>query len=273
MQGQKSMSKQAENFVFISGATGGIGRAFAYECAKEGTALFLTGRSEEKLALLRGELLQKFPHLTIDFRACDLADEQDRMALFGAVEQKGYRISRLCNVAGIDTQKPFGKYTQEKIVRQCRVNFEAAVSLAKFALERRADTLEIVTIASISGVYPMPYFALYSATKRALTQFFTALRVEMRGKGVRVTTIEPGGVYTRPDIVRNIAGQGLWGRLSAKTPEYIARKSLSAVRKNKRLLRPGFWNKFIATVPRVVPLSLRLRFIARRWGKLENDAF
>lgn len=267
------MAERADGVVLISGASGGIGRALASECAREGAALFLTGRSNEKLEAMRNEFLAADPNLAIDYYACDLQDEQDRAAMFAYVRQKGYRISRLCNVAGVDTQKAFEKYTQEKLVLQCRVNFEAAVSLTKFALDNRAKTLEIVTVASISGVYPMPYFALYSATKRALTQFFSALRAEMRKKGVRVTTVEPGGVYTRPDIVRNIAGQGLWGRLSAKAPAYIARKSLAAVRKNKRLLRPGFWNKFIATVPRILPLSVRMRFIARRWGRLENDAF
>ena len=85
--------------------------------------------------------------------------------------------------------------------------------------------------------------------------------------------VEPGGVYTRPDVCKDIAGQGLWGKLSAKTPDYIARKSLAAVRKNRRLIRPGFWNKFIATVPRILPLGVRMRFIARRWSRQEKDAF
>ena len=85
--------------------------------------------------------------------------------------------------------------------------------------------------------------------------------------------MEPGGVYTRPDIIKDIKGQGLWGKLSAKTPAYIAEKSIRAVKRNKRVYRPGFWNKFIATVPRILPLGLRMRFIARRWKKLEKDAF
>ena len=88
-----------------------------------------------------------------------------------------------------------------------------------------------------------------------------------------MTTVEPGGVYTRPDICRMIEGQGLWGRLSAKSPAFIAERSLRAVRKNKRVYRPGFWNKCIAVVPRILPLSVRMRFIARRWSKLEKDAF
>ena len=90
---------------------------------------------------------------------------------------------------------------------------------------------------------------------------------------MKVTSVLPGGVYTREDVIKQIEEQGLWGRLSAKTPAYIAEKSLRAVQKNRRVCRPGFWNKFIAAVPRLVPPVVRMRFIARRWKKLEKDAF
>ena len=63
------------------------------------------------------------------------------------------------------------------------------------------------------------------------------------------------------------------GKLSAKSPQYVARKGLAAVAKNKRICIPGFWNKAIARVPKLVPLSWRMHFIARRWRKLEKDAF
>ena len=260
------------NCTLITGATGGIGRAFAFACAREGS-LFLTGRSEEKLAALRAELAARFPQCAVVGCACDLTDGADRERLFAAVRTSGLRISRLCNVAGADIQKAFERYTREKIAFQCRVNLEAALCVTHFALEQRAATLEIVTVGSISGVYPMPYFALYSATKGALESFFTALREELRGQGVKITTVEPGGVYTRPDICRMIEGQGLWGKLSAKTPDYIAQKSLRAVRKNKRVYRPGFWNKLVAVLPRILPRSVRTRFIANRWSRLEKDAF
>lgn len=259
-------------YTMISGATGGLGRAFADACAGRG-ALFLTGRSEEKLLRLRQELTEKYPDLKVDTYACDLSDEAAREAMFGYIQKKGYRFNGLMNVAGIDTQKAFIKYTQHKIVQQCRVNFESALSLTHFVLENRADDLEIVTVSSLSGVYPMPYFAEYSATKCALTSFFSSLRLEWKKMRVRITVVEPGGIYTRPDICENIKGQGLWGRLSAKKPEYIAKKSLAAVKRNKRLIRPGFWNKFIAVVPRILPLRVRMRFIAARWSKIEKDAF
>ena len=131
---------------------------------------------------------------------------------------------------------------------------------------------EIITVSSLSGVSPMPYFQLYSATKACLTNFFKSLRVELKGK-VNVTTVLPGGVYTRPDICNDIKGQGLWGKLSAKTPDFVVNKSVKGVRKNKKLVIPGFWNKSLYTLMKFVPENVKLKFIANRWKKQTKDAF
>ena len=119
----------------------------------------------------------------------------------------------------------------------------------------------------------MPYFAIYSATKGALTSFSVALREEMRKKGVSVTAVLPGAMPTRDDIKEQIKGQGLWGRLAVKSPEWVAKYSLKAVRKNKKKVIPGFWNKVMRVGTALLPLSWKLRFIARRWSKISKDAF
>ena len=179
----------------------------------------------------------------------------------------------LANVAGADIQKGLTEYTEEKINFQCRVNFEAAVSFSRFAIENKAEQLKIVNVSSVSGIYPMPYFAIYSATKAALTSFSISLREEMRGKGVNVTAILPGAMPTREDVKEQIKGQGLWGKLAAKSPQYVAEVSLNAVDKNKRKVIVGFWNKIMRIFTAWIPTSWRLRFIAKRWSKISKDAF
>ncbi len=260
------------SFILITGACGGLGRAFAFACAERGN-LFLTARSAERLAALKEEIAARCPAVRIECFPCDLTDAASRQALFSYIEERGFTFAGLCNVAGVDTQKAFERYTREKIAFQCRVNLEGTLCVTHFALAHRESAFEIVTVGSISGVYPMPYFAIYSATKAALASFFSSLRVELKGQGVKVTTVQPGGIPTRPDIIEDIKGQGLWGRLSAKSPQFVAKKSLAAVQKNRRICIPGFWNKVIARVPKLVPLSWRMHFIARRWKKLEKDAF
>jgi len=259
-------------FTFISGATGGIGKAFALLLAEKGSDLFLTGRSEQKLKLLKEEISEKYP-VKIEYYPCELTDHKSREELINHVESLAFKFDRIINVAGVDTQKAFSEYTLDKVYFQIRVNVEATVCLTHELLRFKTDKAEIITISSMSGVSPMPYFALYSATKAMLTNFFTALHYELKKEGVKVTVVLPGGVPTRPDIIEDIKGQGLWGKLSAKSPRFVAEKSLKAVRKNKVKYIPGAFNKLLYFVMKLIPKGIVLRFIARRWKKQTKDAF
>jgi short-subunit dehydrogenase len=119
----------------------------------------------------------------------------------------------------------------------------------------------------------MPYFAVYSATKALLINLFTSLHYELKKEGVKVTVVMPGGIPTRPDIIEQIKEQGLWGKLSAKSPEFVAEKSLKAVSKNKIEYIPGFFNKFLNFIMKLAPKRIVLAFIAKRWKSQTKDAF
>lgn len=263
----------AGGYALITGATGGLGKAFAEALAKRKCKLLLTGRSEEKLIALKNELLEKYALSSVEIFACDLANEQGRYKVMEQIRAKSYKIRLLVNVAGADVQKALEDYTQEKIIFQCRVNLEAAVSLCRFAVDARAERLEIINISSVSGIYPMPYFAIYSATKAALTSFSVSLREELKGKNIAVSAILPGAMPTREDIKAQIKGQGLWGKLAVKSPQSVAEYSLKAVQKNKAKVIVGFWNKLMRFSTALLPQGLKLKWIAKRWSKISKDAF
>lgn len=260
-------------YAFITGATGGVGKAFAFALLRRGYALLLTGRSEEKLQALKANLLEESPQAEIHTFPADLSNADERERLYAEIRKTGVNIALLANVAGADIQKPLTSYTQEKIAFQCRVNLETAISTCRFAYDNRVEGLEIINFSSVSGIYPMPYFAIYSATKGALTSFSVAFREEVKKDGVKVTAVLAGAMPTREDIKVQIRGQGLWGRLAVKSPEWVADYALKAVKKNKRKVIPGFWNKVMRFSTALLPLSWKLKFIARRWSKIEKDAF
>ncbi len=261
------------DYTFITGATGGLGKAFCYECAKNGENLFLTGRSKEKLEALRTDILKLHSNVSIQFFPCTLNDEVDRGKLFSHIVSLNLSFNKLINVAGVDVQKSFKEYSQEKLIFQTRVNFEAGVTVTRFVLDHASANLKIISVSSVSGIYPMPYFAVYSALKCATTYFYSALREEVKKDGICVTTVLPGAMPTREDIKEQIKGQGLWGKLAACSPEYVAKRSLRAVEKNKRTYIPGFWNKAMNICTKIIPLPLKMKFIAKRWSKISKDAF
>ena len=95
----------------------------------------------------------------------------------------------------------------------------------------------------------------------------------MKKEGVKVTAVLPGAMPTREDVKEQIKGQGLWGKLAVKSPAWVAEKSLLAVKKNKRQYIPGFWNQVMNFGTKLLPLSCKLRFIAKRWSQISKDAF
>ena len=259
-------------WTFISGATGGIGKAFANLSAKNGDFLFLTARSEEKLSSLKNELEEKYA-IKVEYFPCDLTSLSSRREILEYIDKKEIKFSKIINVAGVDTQKGFIDYTEDKLLFQLRVNVEATVHLTHQLLNRRQENCQVLTIASMSGANPMPYFAVYSATKALLINLFTSLHYELKDLGVKVTVVMPGAVPTRPDIIEDIKGQGVWGKLSQMSPEKLAEKSLRAVRKNKVKYIPGFFNKLLNFIMKIMPKCIVLRFIKNRWKKQTKDAF
>jgi short-subunit dehydrogenase len=259
-------------YTFISGATGGIGKAFTISCAKKGYNLFLTGRSNDKLSALKQQILKDYS-VSVEYFACDLTDEKSRQSMVEYIDSLSIKFDRIINVAGVDIQKAFMDYTSEKVLFQMRVNAESTVCLTHALLSRRAEKTELITISSMSGASPMPYFALYSATKSLLINFYTSLHYELKKSGVKVTVVMPGGVPTRPDLIEDIKRQGLWGKLSSKPASFVAEKSLKAVRKNKIKYIPGGFNKFLNFVMKLAPKCIVLKFIANRWSKQTKDAF
>lgn len=267
------MKRFGDGYIFISGATGYIGKAFCNLFASDKQKLFLTGRDIDKLNALK-ENLQNTYNVAVDIYACDLTNILSVHNMLSYIDDKGITFSGIINVAGVDIQKGFLEYTQEKLLFQIKVNAEATLLLTHALLKRRAEgQMRIITISSMSGASPMPYFAVYSATKSMLTNFFTSLHYELKKEGVNVTVVLPGGVYTRPDVVEDIKGQGLWGKLSAKSPEFVAKKSVKASDKNKIQYIPGFFNRFLYRLMKIMPKKLVLKFIANRWKKQTKDAF
>ncbi len=257
-------------YVLITGATGVLGKEFCRQLIKTDD-LFLTGRNKEKLLELKAELEKQNPLKKIEIYPADLTDFNRREEMFAYFDSREIKFSGLINVAGVDTQKEFLKYTHEKIVFQVRVNLESTLAMTNAVLKRREKDLKILTVSSICGTVPMPYFAVYSATKASLINFFDALRKEV--KDAKITTLIPGSIPTREDIKKDILIQGWTAKASSKPPEYVVKKGLKALNKNKRVCIPGGFNKFVYFIEKITPRRIRNHFIAKKWKNKEKDAF
>jgi uncharacterized protein len=255
------------SYVMITGATGGLGKAFAVECASRGWNVCLTDLRAEPLAVL-GQSLRNSYGIGVQWRECDLTDEAQRSRLVADMAASGIRFTGLINVAGGDVEGLFCEQRAEDIRMILRLNVEATVEMTHRVLDLRDDTaaFHIINVASLAAFYPMPYKATYAASKRFLLDFSLALQEELRGQNVTVTAVCPAGMPTTPECVAAIEAQGLAGQLTTLNTGSVAAGALDAALVGRSVYVPGALNRLLHALGEFIPPAWVARAVAWRWG-------
>jgi len=250
----------------ITGAAGGLGKAFAVECASRGWNLFLTDLRAEPLDVLSASLRATYG-VDVLTRACDLTDPTGRAELFKHLQDNRLAFWSLINVAGLDFEGRFHDCTRQQIRTILRLNLEGTLEMTHAMLELRDPLapLHIINVASLAAFYPMPLKATYAASKRFLLDFSLAMREELRPLGVTVTALCPAGLPTTSECIRAIEAQGLMGQLTTQDTGSVAALTLDAALKGKALVIPGLINQTLWFFGQLIPPQWIARLVSSRW--------
>lgn len=232
----------------VTGASSGIGDAFARLLAARGHDLVLVARRADRLHALARELTQA--HGT----ACEVlvADLADRGAAHAVEQRAAAGVDLLVANAGIGSAGRFAQLDVDSETRVVDVNVTSLVRLVHSAVGPMINRGSggILAVSSVAGFQPAPGTATYAATKAFVTSFSQALHEEVRGSGVTVTCLCPG--FTRTEMAIGAAVPG-WLFL---TPERVAAEGLAALEAGRALCVPGLPYKMLAGVVRVAPRAL-----------------
>ena len=252
--------------VLITGASGGLGKAFAVEAASRGWSLFLTDVQIEPLETLASGLRRTYG-VPVRVSTCDLTDPVSRAALFQRLRADGLRFWALINVAGTDYEGPFFEQTSQQIRTIIRLNVEGTLEMIHAMLELRdpLSPFRIINVASLAAFYPMPVKATYAASKRFLLDFSLALREEVRPQGVTVTVLCPAGLPTTPGCVQAIEAQGFLGQLTTQDIGSVANLTLNCALAGRAVVIPGIANRILQVLGSLMPAPLVARLISWRW--------
>lgn len=176
--------------VLLTGCGSGIGKALALAFHRRGHVVCATARRLQTMDDLANEGI-----LTL---ALDVTNTSDIQRVLAQLRLKGYKVSMLVNNAGYGAMGPLLDLPAEEWQKQFDVNVFAPMTLARAVLpgmiDRRSGT--IVNISSVSGVMPTPFAGAYCASKAALNALSDSLRMELRPFGIRVVTVQPGGIQS-----------------------------------------------------------------------------
>lgn len=257
--------------ILISGAAGGLGKAFCAACAERGYDLILTDQSEDNLKVL-AEGLRRAYRIRVDWIASDLMDSDARLSFLEQVKAFGENLTGLICVAGIDYEGGITERSLEELRAIRHVNIESTVELAYGVLRQRRNTdpFHLIMVCSLAAFQPMPFKATYAASKSFLLQFALALREEMRPTGVTVTALCPAGMPTNQECRQAIDAQGLMGRLTTCNVGDVAEQALDCCWRGKAIVIPGFLNKVLCFLTRLAPAPLIARMVYHRWAGAIN---
>ncbi len=246
----------------VTGASSGIGKAFAELLAAAGTDLVVVARNRQRLTDLAIALRTSFKR-EVEVIEADLEDRGQLARVEARLRERG-DIDLLVNNAGYGHTGPFGELAPERSQGQIDCNVTALTRLAHAALQNMISARRgaILNVASGAAFLPTPGLAVYAATKAYVLSFTQALHEEVRGDGIKVSVVCPG--FTRTEFqqrakydTRSIPNMA-W-----QTPEQVAREALTALRAGKVICVPGIQNKLTMGLVSLIPRSAIAGLVGR----------
>lgn len=255
------MTGAGSRSALITGATSGIGAAFARRFAAHGYDLIITGRRREKINAFVEELAEAFG-AAVESVIAELSDPKQVEALVQKVNDTP-NLEILVNNAGFGAGEFFAQRDIDRHEQMVGVHVLATVRLVHAALlnmiPRGRGT--IINVSSLGAFAPIRGSATYCGTKSFLVTFSESLHLELAGTGVKIQALCPG--FTRTDFhakmgieESRLKDRGIIRWMSS---EEVVETSLRCLDKNRVVCIPGFWNKTLAAFSRLAPRSLYYR--------------
>lgn len=240
----------------ITGASSGIGEAFARALAAQGQHVVLVARREERLHALAADL-HRTHGVRAEVIALDLTAPGSAEVLLEAVTRLGLTVDTLVNNAGMGVHGPFLEQTAADDGRMVELNVAALTRLTRVFAPGMAARGRgaLVMVASTAAFQSIPYFGVYAATKAYVLAFSEALAVELAPHGVTVQCLCPG-----PTLTEFVDHAGFKTDVFAKVPTQTAQEvvstSLAGLRRAEPVVVSGFLNWLGASLGRCVPRRL-----------------
>jgi uncharacterized protein len=256
----------------VTGASAGIGQAFARIFASHGYDVALTARRAERLEQLAEEIRLRYGVETLAIPA-DLADAGACDHLIETLQANGREVDALVNNAGYGLRGGYAEtswdeeraFLQVLLIAVCELTHRLLPGMVARRFGR------IVNVASLAGLVPgVPGRTLYGATKSFLVKFSESLHLEVRDAGVHVSALCPGFTYSEfhdvnrtRESVQRLTPDWLW--LGA---DEVAAAGYEAVEANRIICVPGAPNKAIAALVKLVPEDWALALMGREQRRI-----
>jgi len=250
----------ARSWVLITGASTGIGEAFAKRFAREGWNTILVARSQEKLQVLNDLLCRDYGVKGI-WIAKDLTKPEASHEVYEEVKRRQIALDGLVNNAGCGFSGRFAQVPLEQYLMIVDLNIRALVTLTHLFLPEMLERKRgfILNVSSTACYQPLPFSSVYAASKSFVTSFTEALWQETKGSGVRVLNLCPGVTKTEFGVRAGL--RDFRTDPFAEDPERVVDTAFKALKKRAPTTISGFGNRLLVLCERSLPHRLLLQLV------------
>jgi len=234
----------------ITGTTSGIGYELSRIIARNGVNLVLVSRDEKRLRAQK-EALQSEYRVAVHIIAKDLSDPHAPAEIYSEVKRQGLHVDILVNNAGFNESGPFLHTSLDRELAMLQVHVTALTHMTKLLLPDmiKRGFGKILNVGSTGSFTPCALDAVYCATKAYVMSFSNAIRAELSGTGVSVSTLCPGATNTEFARKAKMESTRLFNGIVME-PQRVAEIAYQGLMKNKKVIVPGFANKMlVASIP------------------------
>lgn len=255
-------------FTLITGASSGIGKAFAYYCGSKKMDLLLISLPNEGLENVAKDI-SSANGVIVHFFETDLAAENGPLSVFNWVSENIYPVNILINNAGVAGTTVFEASSPEYSHTRIMVNIRALVLLTSYFIPelKKHERSHILNVGSLSAFFSIPYKSVYSASKAFVVSFSRSLRYELKNTSIVVSVVCPNGVRTNAGTHARIDAHGFKGRITAIPVEELAERAVENMLKGKFLYIPLWINKVLLFIQKLIPVALQQRILTKEFNK------
>ncbi|GAA4290028.1 SDR family NAD(P)-dependent oxidoreductase [Aestuariibaculum suncheonense] len=256
-------------YALITGASQGFGKAMALEFAQRNMNLVLVALPNSGLSEL-SIFIKQILIVDVHYLELDLSSIESSYKISSYLENNNLSIKYLVNNAGVLSRGFFTELDDNYILKQIEVNVTTPTLLTKLLLNNLRNNAPsgILNISSMASFFALPKKQVYGGTKAYLTSFSRSLAKELKQDGVSVTIICPGGLNTTTRLCYQNRLMGWITRQSVLNPEDAATIAVDALLKRKTMVVPGFINKCLMILDKLLPEIIKDKLAEREINKL-----
>lgn len=263
-----------EMYTLITGASSGIGKALAKECAARQMNLLLIALPGNELNNFQTEIINNY-EVQCYVLGIDITQHDSFCKIYKWVKENNFSTNILINNVGIGSKGNFEHTETSFYEKQLQLNIHATTMLSRLFIEELKTNApsHILNLGSMGGFYMIPGKTVYSASKAYIYYFSRSLRLELKAHDIFVSVLCPGGTDSNEKTIainNELKGFAKWSILQ---PEDVAKEAIDKMLKGKARIIPGFLNKLYYHISRTTPEFIKTFFIANAFKHVKKHKY